>query len=781
MRGRAFALAGLVLSAACRIPGSPLPQRQADVALSDAAAPDACAPSPLGPPALHVLLADPRFADAATKAAAGDAAGAADALRAAAAPGVDACAVDFLEGRLRARAKDDAAAASAFDRARGTAGHPCRLAPHAALHAAEAYERLGRADDAIARAREALAAHVVYADEAELVLAEALAAKGDRASALASWRRVLSAHPKAARWVDTEVKIANALLDGVDGAPTDHAREALERATRVLVEAPSFGESSGAQAARLRALALVPGAPRDLAPAERLRRAQAWLDGGKPDEAAREATALLPLVKGDATLACRTAFVAAQAAQKLRATPDVAWGKAIDACDGPATKDERLRALYSGGKASVAARKPDEAVARFGRIEKEDPSHRLADDARLQAALVIRDGGDDARAEALLLSLPDDYPAGDMRADALFRVALARMARGDWDGARGPLERARAIDGEERHWSTAGRSAYFLARIALLKGDVDGAKRAFAEIVQRFPLTFYMTQAYARLAELDASAARRAMDDAAARELPGTWPTHEHAVLRSDEMARALALLEVGDVDAARKELAACGATKDDAEPELLWVIADLFDRAGAPDVGSGFSRGRLTDHLPHWPAGRWRFAWEAAFPRAFESVVRREAAAAGIPPSLVWGVMREESAFIVDARSPTGALGLMQLMPATAKEVARGTPYTPDEASLKRADVSVALGAKLLGALRRSFAPNVVLAIPAYNGGPGAVRRWMSTRPQSEFDLFTELVPWEETRGYLKRVLASQATYAYLYEPERLDEVLRLPAKLAP
>ncbi len=86
-----------------------------------------------------------------------------------------------------------------------------------------------------------------------------------------------------------------------------------------------------------------------------------------------------------------------------------------------------------------------------------------------------------------------------------------------------------------------------------------------------------------------------------------------------------------------------------------------------------------------------------------------------------------------------------------------------------------MALGAKLLGTLRASFPTNTALAIAAYNAGPGAVRRWIDAFGGTEFDVWVEQIPYDETRNYLKRVLASEASYAFLYAPTVLDDVLHL------
>jgi soluble lytic murein transglycosylase len=267
------------------------------------------------------------------------------------------------------------------------------------------------------------------------------------------------------------------------------------------------------------------------------------------------------------------------------------------------------------------------------------------------------------------------------------------------------------------------------------------------------------------------------IDHAMHAEASGPFFTRPHAELTSPAFARFAALLEVGEVDAARREASLAGFLRDDADAEVVWAVASAFDRAGAPEVGHSFARSRLVDYRVHWPVGRWRAAWEIAFPRPWGDVVARESDDAHIPAPLTWAIMREESAFNPEARSAASALGLMQLMAGTARLVAQAAPAPSawDDDALRKPDVSIALGARLLGSLRAAFPGQPALAIAAYNGGSVAVRRWWNERGSDDFDVFVERIGFDETRNYVKRVLASQAAYAFLYAPPVLDELYGL------
>jgi soluble lytic murein transglycosylase len=731
---------------------------------------------------LRPVMQDPRMTAAAELEQQKKYADAAKALAAARAGlpagALEPCAVDYAIGRLAALGGDDALAAQAFDAASAPtdAGGACALHDYAALHAAEAFERRGDPASALARLA-AVDGSIALADDANLLRAEALGATGKTADAMAAWRAFLAKKVKGPRWIDTSTRLAKFLLAPPGGGtPTRaDAKEAFELVTRVVVEAPSVEESTGAVTLRKQARALDPTLPEPLTDDERARRAQAWLDGLHADKAKIEADALLAAIKGPSDAACAVATTRAQAIAKLKGSVADAWDEAIARCDGRA--DAHAAALYSAAKA-LAGKKPDEAIDRYGRVEKEHPKHRLADDARHQAALLVLAKGDEAKAEALWTTLSTDYPEGDMRGEATFRAALLHVKRGDWAGAKPLLDAGAAIDGDAHHWAIAGRAAYFRARAAEALGDLADAKARYADLIHRFPLAFYMALAHARLEALEPGAGAAAIAKAEADDTAALAAATPPAAPDGPALRRAIGLLEVAELDAAKKELALAGLLGDGVASDLVWIGADLLDRAGAPELGSALTRQRITDHLAHYPVGSARVRWETAYPRAFAPLVTAEAKARAVAAPLLWAIMREESGFYPEIRSGSNAIGLMQLLPSTAREVAKGTNIDSDEAALRTPAPNVALGTKLLASLRQTFSANPALAIPAYNAGPGAVRGWLAARGTERFDVFVELIPYEETRGYVKRVLGSELAYAYLYDRSALPELLHLPAR---
>jgi soluble lytic murein transglycosylase len=152
----------------------------------------------------------------------------------------------------------------------------------------------------------------------------------------------------------------------------------------------------------------------------------------------------------------------------------------------------------------------------------------------------------------------------------------------------------------------------------------------------------------------------------------------------------------------------------------------------------------------------------ELRFPLTHQKTVTTLANAQGIDRAWVYAILRQESAFMADAKSRVGARGLMQLMPKTAKEVAKDLSETinyPDE--LYQPELNIKLGTSYLNKVYRQLQENPVLATAAYNAGPFRVQAWLPEKTQAA-DIWIETVPFHETREYLKRVLAYTVIYNY-------------------
>jgi soluble lytic murein transglycosylase len=171
---------------------------------------------------------------------------------------------------------------------------------------------------------------------------------------------------------------------------------------------------------------------------------------------------------------------------------------------------------------------------------------------------------------------------------------------------------------------------------------------------------------------------------------------------------------------------------------------------------------------------------FEQRFPMPFKKAVVQRATQIGLDPAYVYGLIRQESRFIMDARSVVGASGLMQVMPPTAKWTAKKigmVDFKPHQITDR--DVNIAIGTGYLKLVLDDFAGSMPMAAAAYNAGPSRPRSWRGQTggPVLEAAIWAENVPFQETRDYVKKVLSNTTNYAALItgQPQSLKSLLGL------
>jgi soluble lytic murein transglycosylase len=316
----------------------------------------------------------------------------------------------------------------------------------------------------------------------------------------------------------------------------------------------------------------------------------------------------------------------------------------------------------------------------------------------------------------------EQVATGPLAASAQLHTAILWDRAGRQDSARARLASPRDAEGALWFWQ---------GRFAIAAGDSSGARYAFNRTAQATPLSYEGVRAREELG-LDP-----------VLTAPGAAPRSPAVPLRS---AKAPGLVPdmadvVGLADIALGLLRACaqGESLEDANGCI-----DALESRGIYRVGR---RGPQTE---------LRLTRPPAFPHA----VLAAAAAEGVDPALLWALMLQESAFDATARSRAGAIGLLQLLPATASRLA-GRPVTAD--SLADPALNVDLAARYVARLLREFRdPRAAMA--AYNAGEDAVRRWVTDRPVVD-DRWVELIPYRETRDYVKSVYTTWRQYAAIYD----------------
>lgn len=604
----------------------------------------------------------------------------------------------------------------------------CPLAPFARLRLA----RKSAPSEAVRKTLTGISESLACYSEVELLRAES---EGDP-----EHFRLLLGRPLSGE-LSSRATLGLARALSRSGLTKETGEETLRLGRNLSIQAPTFHPEE-VRALLEKARDAVPQQDNLLSPHEQALRAEALLLHGATRQAMTAAHEILSNAGAPASARCKASLVSA----KAKSEPP-SWERAVHECSG--TEDEP-HALFQMAKSLAKSGESREAMVRYSQIEKRFPKHRLADDARLRTATLVRRVEGDAAGDRLLDSMRVEYPDGDMHEDAACELAVRRWMAHDLAGARAAVETRDTIPAHAQR-ALRGRARYLFARLSELLGDTASATQGFRELADGAP-SYYWLLSRARL-----SALRSALP-----ELPRP-PAEELRFFSSPRSEWAtpsatlgLALLSVGDFELARTEL----ALLEKGDPELRASVGHAYAKAGLFDVAHRLGSQSLDELAPTGPFGRGLAAYQVAYPRAYEATVREIAGSESVPPELVWAIMREESGFVPDIASVAGAEGLMQLMRKTAQELARGTGY---EKNLVLSDpkLSIALGTKFLRTLAQNLP--LPLAVAAYNAGSGAVKRFVRELGEAPMDLFVESIPYEETRGYVRRVLASMAIYAML------------------
>lgn len=348
------------------------------------------------------------------------------------------------------------------------------------------------------------------------------------------------------------------------------------------------------------------------------------------------------------------------------------------------------------------------------------------------------------------------------RAEGQWRVGWVYYRTGRY---REAAEALRVLT-EQHDGEFEPQALYWMGRAAEQSQQSD-AQDFYRKLCQLYRYTYYCQLARERMTT--SSNDREATSETAS---PAVEPARnsepaQSVVTRADieqqtAYRRAIELKTLGlDADAARE--VAVLTDRYSRDPDVLIAFSTMLNEVGAYHHALRLARARFRDQLERTGGTVAPSLWNVAYPTGLLPTIKLQGAK-GVDPYLIAAIIREESQYDVRAVSRVGAIGLMQMMPATANNVAQrvGLPAVGRE-DLFDQETNIRIGVRYVEQLLEQFSGNLVYTIASYNAGPIAVGNWIAQHRGQSQDEFVELIPYQETRQYVKRVLRSYREYVRL------------------
>ncbi len=362
--------------------------------------------------------------------------------------------------------------------------------------------------------------------------------------------------------------------------------------------------------------------------------------------------------------------------------------------------------------------------------------------ALLLLADLASDENRDADSRETLLGMVKRFPSGRHAANARFRAGMIAYIQGNRRASAAEFD---SLVTRDPNSNEALGAIYWAGRSYAALGDTARAKTRWRTVISKEPLSYYAVMAAKRL---DTTLVARNQ----------TLTTYPKVPAVDSAIARVTALRDAGmDVEAGF-ELDRLFRDATENRDALLATAAALTGTDQATR-STGLGR-RAIDEIGPTPANY----------RLFYPVVERETLIAaakenGLDPVFVASLIRQESNWNPRATSPVGARGLMQLMPPVGAELARSKGIRPwDPEMLYDPAISIRLGTLHLRDLARKYPKDLVKILAAYNAGEARVEKWSTKAGANDPEVFTERIPFVETRDYVRIVLRNQAYYDALY-----------------
>ena len=400
-------------------------------------------------------------------------------------------------------------------------------------------------------------------------------------------------------------------------------------------------------------------------------------------------------------------------------------------------------------------------VAVIGR----DPADPLAAEALMRLAEFAIADGDEIAAEQHWRRVIFEHPSHGRAPEAARRWAALAVARGQWSEA---AQRYRdAADLGADYWGEAMRQEllYWAALVNREAGDLDMSADLALMVVEIDPISYYGLRATALLEREPPGVLDISLEEWLMR-LTGESNAPDINVGGMSEWLAARDL-RLGGFDSAADRILSTLIDTLSSDPWGLVAAATFLSREGEHTASASAAAQVLTLFGLNWteaPPELLRFA----YPQPWPDVMAMHAAAEGVDPLLLWSLIRRESLYDPDAEGLAGEVGLTQVIPLTGSDIAAGLGIEYAHTDLARPELAIRFGAWYLARQLEGFSNDPVMALAAYNAGPGNAARWEDEAVLAGPDGFLAALDFSSTRIYVQYVMAAFAAYRALERAEQ-------------
>jgi soluble lytic murein transglycosylase len=399
----------------------------------------------------------------------------------------------------------------------------------------------------------------------------------------------------------------------------------------------------------------------------------------------------------------------------------------------------------------------DGAIAALDRLVADYPKAPEADDALLLKARLLEAGPDPKSAESVYLKLAQNYPDTDEGLRGAWKIGWFSWLRADHAEAAERWSRILTLRTASQNYRDA--ALYWTARAQSAAGQADSAAKHFAQLISESPRSYYGLLASRRAPRVLPLPGR----NPAAAQLAASLPGEPRELLQADApYARVEALHAVGLDDFANEEMDEL-VRRSIGDARRLYALSTAYAQEEHYFLALRILKRHFLSLARSAPPAVPRTFWDVFYPLGWRTELTDAASRASLDPFLVAAIVREESSFDPQARSRVGARGLMQLMPDTARQLAKGRGLPAGDDMLVDPAANLTLGSAYLATLMKEFG-EPRLAVAAYNAGPARVREWWKGRASDDVEAWVELIPYDETRFFVRRVMLSWEEYRRLY-----------------